>query len=124
MVSYEVYEERDTVLRNPKYQILNSRKGSFYFRLCARNGEIVLTSVNYGSKPDCIDALARVKDQADFNSVETKDETKKLFSFMVKTKDQQIVGYSENYTTKLGRGNGIMSVMKIICDAPAEDLTQ
>ena len=124
MGSYVMFAERDTVLKNPKYQILSNRAGSCYFRLCARNGEIVLTSVGFQTKSDCLEALTQMRDEGDFNFVETQDNKRKLFSFSVRANNHRELGRSENYTTKLGRGNGIMSVMKIICDAPTEDLIQ
>ncbi len=117
-----LYEE-DSLIKNPKYQVLKDRAGESYFRLCARNGEIILTGNPYQNKKYCLDAVNSLKLEGDFNFIEKEDGERKLYYFHIVQDNGSIIGSSEMYSTKIGRGNGIMSVMKIICDAPTEDIT-
>ena len=115
--------EKDSILKNPKYQVLKDREGEYYFRLCARNGEIILASKPYENKKYCFDAINSLKLEGDFKFIEKEDEERKLYYFHLTHDDGSIIGSSEMYSSKIGRGNGILSVMKIICDAPTEDIT-
>jgi len=115
--------EKDSIIKNPKYQVLKDRGGEYYFRLCARNGEIILTGNPYQNKKYCLDAVNSLKLEGDFNFIEKEDRERKLYYFHLVQDNGSIIGSSEMYSTKIGRGNGIMSVMKIICDAPTEDIT-
>ena len=115
--------EKDTILKNPKYQVLKDRDGLYYFRLCARNGEIILTGNSFQDKTNCFEDVNALKLKGDFKFVEKDDPDRRLYHFQIENNESIVVGSSEMYTTKIGRGNGIMSVMKIICDAPTEDIT-
>ena len=115
--------EKDSIIKNPKYQVLKDRGGEYYFRLCARNGEIILTGNPYQNKKYCFDAVNSLKLEGDFNFIEKEDGERKLYYFHIVQDNGSIIGSSEMYSTKIGRGNGIMSVMKIICEAPTEDIT-
>ncbi len=53
--------EKDSLIKNPKYQVLKDRAGEYYFRLCARNGEIILASKPYENKKYCFDAINSLK---------------------------------------------------------------
>ncbi len=123
MTGFVLFDEPGTTLKNPKYQILKNREGKYFFRLFARNGEIILNSRDFDEKQSCLSSLDAIRLEGNFNFVEMEDLDKNLFYFEVTNHNQKLVGTSEMYTTKIGRGNGIMSVMKIICDAPSEDLT-
>ena len=41
-------------MKNPKFQVFVGRKKQYYFRLLARNGEIILGSEGYTSKRGCL----------------------------------------------------------------------
>lgn len=123
MIKTLLLYEKDSLIKNPKYQVLKDRAGEYYFRLCARNGEIILTGKAHENKKYCFDEIYSLKLKGDFNFIEKKDGERKLYFFHLAHDDGSIIGSSEMYSTKIGRGNGIMSVMKIICDAPTEDMT-
>ena len=69
--------EKDAILKNPKYEVLKDREGMYYFRLCARNGEIILTGNSFRNKKDCLEDINTLKLQGDFNFVEGNDPNKK-----------------------------------------------
>ena len=64
--------EKDSLIKNPKYQVLKDRAGEYYFRLCARNGEIILTGMAHENKKYCFDAINSLKLTGDFNFIEKK----------------------------------------------------
>ena len=54
---------------NPKFEIYKDKKGEFRFRLCASNGEIILTGEGYKSKDGCKNGIASVKKNAGSDAV-------------------------------------------------------
>lgn len=123
MRTFLTYTNEATAIKNPKYQVMRDREKKFYFHLKARTGDVIITSKAYEDKNMCITALNSLKDEANFNFNELDDKSRKLYSFEVVNHEDELIAQSENYTTKIGRGNGIMSVMRIVCDAPVEDMT-
>jgi len=118
-----VFINQEPAVKNPKYQIIREGERKYFFKLCARNGEVIITSRNFPTKEACLQTIDSFQENEDFNFVEKKDRNKKLYYFIVTNNDEELIAHSEMYTTKIGRGNGIMAVMKIICDAPTEDIT-
>ena len=123
MRTFLTYTNEASVIKNPKYQVMRDRDKKFYFHLKARTGDVIITSKPYECKDACVDALNSIKEEADFNFNELEDKSKKLYSFEVVNHADELIASSENYTTRIGRGNGIMSVMRIVCQAPVEDMT-
>ncbi len=52
------------VLKNPKFEIYQDKRGDFRFRLKASNGEIVATSEGYTAKSSCKNGIESVKKNA------------------------------------------------------------
>ena len=123
MRTFLTYTNESNVIKNPKYQVMRDRDKKYYFHLKARTGDVIITSKAFEDKDTCVEALASMKDEADFNFNELEDKSKKLYFFQVVNHNDDLIAFSENYTTRIGRGNGIMSVMRIVCDAPVEDMT-
>ena len=46
-------------MENPKFQIFTGANEEFYFRLRARNGEIILASEGYKSKQGCQNGMTK-----------------------------------------------------------------
>jgi uncharacterized protein YegP (UPF0339 family) len=103
-------------MKNPKFEIYTTRAGKFRFKLCAVNGQTILTSQSYSSKASAKKGIASVmKNAADedrFVRAESKDGQ---FYFNLTAANKQIVGTSERYKTKASCTNGIKAVMR---DAP------
>lgn len=59
-----VADEGDDAVKHPKFEVFTDRKGEFRFRLCARNGEIVLTSEGYTTKASCRNGVDSVIENA------------------------------------------------------------
>jgi len=95
------------------FVITSNTKGEFHFNLKAGNGEIILTSENYGSKAACENGISSVKANA------SKDENydRKITAdgqhyFNLKAENGRVIGTSERYKSTVGRDNGIESVKK------------
>ena len=97
-----------------KFEVYQSgKKNEFRFRLKADNGQIILSSEGYTSKPSCLNGIESVKK----NSADAKRFTKtttpsNMFRFAITAANSQIIGTSQNYKSESGRNNGIESVMK------------
>lgn len=107
------------------FEIYESDKnGEFYFRLKAKNGEVILTSQGYKAKASCLNGVESVKknaaDEALFEVKEAKDG--RCF-FNLKATNGQIIGSSQMYKTESGLKNGIASVQKNASEK-IKDLTE
>lgn len=51
-------------VKNPKFEVYTDKAGEFRFRLKARNGEIILASEGYSSKPGVKNGIESVKKNA------------------------------------------------------------
>ncbi|MBW6499925.1 MAG: YegP family protein [Bacteroidales bacterium] len=107
-----------------KFEVYQSgKKNEFRFRLKADNGQIILSSEGYTSKPACLNGIESVKK----NSADAKRFTKtttptNMFRFAITAANSQIIGTSQNYKTESGRNNGIESVMKNAARAEVKEL--
>lgn len=112
-------------MKNPKYQIFKSDKNNqFYFRLKAGNGEIILASEGYTTKQSCENGIESVRAHSPIDkNYDRRDVSSSNYTFNLKAVNGEIIGRSENYTTKEARENGIESVKENGPNSPVEDLT-
>ncbi len=69
-------------MKNPKFQIYTGKDGQFYFRLYARNGEIILSSEGYTSKSNCQNGISSVKETRRMTSA-TGEKQRLMVSFIL-----------------------------------------
>lgn len=111
-------------MENPKFQIFKSTVNSqFYYRLRARNGEVILNGEGYITKQSCLVGIASVKENAPLDSRYERKDSYMNYTFNLKAANGEIIGRSENYTTSSARENGISAVKRDAPTAPIEDLT-
>lgn len=109
---------------NPKFQIFKGSNGySYYFRLRAANGEIVLASEAYNSKDACKGGITSVKVHAPFDSQYDRINGIGTYRFNLKAFNNEIIGRSESYNSSGARDIGIAAVKRDAPNAPIEDLT-
>ncbi len=108
------------------FEVYKSEKnGQFYFRLKARNGEIILTSEGYKTKPACLNGVESVKkNSANENLFEIKEAKDGRKFFNLKATNGQVIGTSQMYKSKSGLKNGIASVQKNAAEGRMKDLTE
>jgi hypothetical protein len=105
------------------FQVFRGVDGQYYFRLCAANGEIILSSEGYRAKRACHKGIASVRQNAlrdeRFVRAETRDGQ---YSFVLNAANHQVIGSSESYTTPAGREAGIRAVMRVAPLAGVEEV--
>ena len=107
-----------------KFELKKSTNGKFFFSLKAGNGEKILGSEMYETKPAAENGIASVKKNAgDDARYEKKTSNKGDAYFNLKASNGQIIGSSEMYSSEAGRDNGIESVKKNAADAAIDDQT-
>ncbi len=107
-----------------KFVITKRKNGEFQFNLLATNGQVILSSEGYTTKPSCINGLNSVmKNASDPNRFETKLAKDGRFFFNLKAANGQIIGSSQMYKSEASRDNGIASVQNNAPDATVDDQT-
>jgi len=110
-------------MKNPKFQLYQSAVNKqYYFRLLARNGEIVLGSEGYISRQNAQLGIESVKQNAGIDSRYQRKNGIANFTFNLIAANGEIIGRSENYTSAAARENGISAVKDIAAEAPVEVL--
>jgi len=107
------------------FEIFQSEKTEkFYFRLKAKNGQVILSSQGYAGKSGAKNGIESVKkNSASADNFETKEAANGKFHFNLLAANKQIIGSSQMYASKDGMNNGIKSVMTNAADAEVKDLT-
>lgn len=108
-----------------KFEVKLSGSGKYMFNLKAGNGQIILTSELYESKPACMNGIESVrKNASDEKRFERRTSTKGDPYFILKAGNGQEIGRSEMYQGgNAAMENGIQSVMKNAPDAAVNDTT-
>lgn len=94
-----------------KFEIKKSSSGKFHFNLKAGNGQIILSSEMYETKPACENGIESVrKNAADDGRYEKRSSAKGDPYFVLKAGNGQEIGRSEMYSSDAACQNGIDSV--------------
>ena len=105
-----------------KFEIQPTDGGGFYFILIATNGQTILTSQTYTTKEAAKNGMESViengTDEAQF---ETKTSSAGEDYFVLKAKNQQVIGNSQMYSSKEAMKKGIQSV---ISNAPNAEVIE
>ena len=111
-------------MENPKFQVFRSTSNSqYYYRLRAKNGEIILSGEGYSTRQSCFGGIQSVKTNAPYDSrYEGKQSVNYQFYFVLTAANGEIIGRSELYNTTAAREIGIASVKKDAPIATTEDL--
>ncbi len=111
-------------MENPKFQIYTGNDNQFYFRLIAENGEIILSSEGYTTKPSCQNGITSVKVNARLDQRYRRETaTDGSFYFTLTAANREPIGNSQMYTTEQARDKGIEAVKKTAPDASVEDIS-
>lgn len=107
-----------------KFIIKKRTNGEFQFNLKSTNGQVILTSEGYSTKPGCRNGIDSVKiNSIDNSKYDKKTSTNGKYYFNLKATNGQIIGTSEMYESASSRDNGIESVKTNAPSAEIEDLT-
>ena len=107
-----------------KFELKKSSNGKFFFNLLAGNGQIVLTSEMYETKPSAANGIESVKKNAgDAARFEKPVNQGGKPYFVLKAANHQVIGQSQGYSSEAARDAGIASVGSAADGAPTSDLT-
>lgn len=107
-----------------RFEIKKSSNNQFMFNLRAANHEIILTSELYSRKASAKRGIASVRKNAgDDANYERRTSTAGSPYFVLKAKNNQIIGMSEMYSSTSALENGIASVKTHAPEAAVVDLT-
>ena len=105
-----------------KFQIKKASNGQFFFTLQADNGEKILTSEMYKAKPGALTGIESVKKNApDDARYERKVSKGAKPYFVLKARNNEVIGTSEEYSGKSARDNGIAAVKSAAPMAQTDD---
>lgn len=112
-------------MKTSKFQLFKSEKDNqFYWRLRAKNSEIILCSEGYKTKKGAENGIESVRKNSPFDERYDRREAQNgEYYFVLKAANHEIIGVSETYKTKAGRDKGIKVVKREAPCAPLEDLT-
>lgn len=108
-----------------KFEIYKSESGAkFYFRLKAKNGQVILTSQGYASKSSAENGVESVqKNAASRDNFDIKESSDGKPYFNLLAGNKQIIGSSQRYASTASMNKGIDSVMTVAPQAEIVDLT-
>ena len=105
-----------------KFEIKKDKSGQFRFNLKAVNGQVILSSEAYTTKPSCENGISSVRtnsqEDGKYDRKTAKDDSP---YFNLKASNGQIIGTSEMYSGTSAMENGIASVKSNAPDAAVED---
>ena len=97
--------------------------GKYYFRLKAKNGEIILSSQGYADKGGAENGIQSVIKNADEKNFEMKTASDGREYFILKAGNGQVIGQSQMYKSHSGCTNGVQSVISNAQTGQISDLT-
>lgn len=107
-----------------KFEIFQSENNQkYYFRLKAKNGQVILSSQGYANKAGAKNGIQSViKNAKDDENFDRKQAKNGKFHFNLIAANKQIIGSSQMYASKSGMENGIESVKTNTVRAEVVDL--
>ncbi len=118
------FEAERRCTRAGSFELKQNAGGQFVFNLKAANGQVILTSETYSSKPGAQNGIESVRrNAANDAAFERKTSSGGQPYFVLKATNGQVIGRSEMYSSTASMENGIASVAKNAPDASIADLT-
>jgi uncharacterized protein YegP (UPF0339 family) len=108
-----------------KFEIKRAKDGQYYFNLLAGNGETILTSEMYKAKASAKNGIESVKKNCILEErYEKKQSKNKKPFFVLKARNHEVIGRSEQYESSRARDNGVASVRNNGPAARIDDLSK
>jgi uncharacterized protein len=106
------------------FELNTSKNGKFMFNLKAGNGQVILTSQMYETKPSALQGIDSVKaNAASDERFERSTTTAGEPYFNLKAANGQVIGRSQSYSSVTSMEAGIASVKSHAPGAALQDLT-
>lgn len=122
-IPVEVEEEKEDLLVE-RFELKKNTRGDFYFNLLAKNHKIILTSEAYKTKQSAIKGIASVKVNSErLKAFDMRTSKNNKDYFVIKAKNNKIIGVSEMYESHQMMSKGIASVRTNAPKAPIYEST-
>lgn len=113
VTSYLVKRENATT--GARTDVFQGESGKFHFNFFAKNGEIVLSSQSYDSEEAAYNGAFAVREEGVNAAAYTvKQNVSGGFFFNVTALNGQVIGTSQQYTTKQGAQAGVAALQKLL----------
>jgi uncharacterized protein YegP (UPF0339 family) len=97
---------------------IKGEEGVYYAVLKASNGQVILETHLHTTVAACENNISSIKKNSFYDDkFESRDTKNGNYCFLLKAQNGQMIGYSQEYSSKSGRDNGILSVKKNAPDA-------
>jgi uncharacterized protein YegP (UPF0339 family) len=97
-------------IKNPKFEIKETKNEEYHFVLKAKNGRTILSSETYVSKQGAEGGIASIVNNSHSPTFEVKKSVDNQHYFILIAENGKTIGVSEMYTTKQGCTKGMQSV--------------
>lgn len=95
------------------FKILQTKAGKYAFRLLGANGQTLLSSESFNTRPEAESTIAIVAEVAQSErNFERRNTTNGEYYFVLKGNTGRILAKSGNYASEAGLENGIWSAIK------------
>jgi hypothetical protein len=96
-----------------KFEVSLNRSDEYFFKLKASNGETILVSEFYKNRQGCDNGIQAVRENSSLEeNFDIRISKDKKRYFVLKAKNGEIIGKSENYNSLANTLNGIESVKR------------
>jgi uncharacterized protein YegP (UPF0339 family) len=107
-----------------KFEIKKAKDGQFYFNLKAANGQVILSSEMYKTKPSALSGVESVRaNAADDARYERRTSGQNQPYFVLKAANHQVIGSSEMYASESAMESGVESVKRNAPGGSLDDQT-
>lgn len=107
-----------------KFVISKRTNGEYQFNLKAGNGQVILSSQGYSSRPSCMNGVESVRTNSNVDGRFERSQAKNgKHYFNLKATNGQVVGTSQMYDSAAAMENGIASVMTNASNATIDEET-
>jgi uncharacterized protein YegP (UPF0339 family) len=109
-------DKREAVSAGKRVEVLENDKGAFRFNVHAANGQIVLSSESYETEAAAFNGAFAVQSVATTASAFTvkANSSGTGFFFTVTASNGQVIGVSQQYTTKQSAESAVASLKKLL----------
>ena len=108
-------DKQEAASTGARVEVLQGESGKFRFNVHAKNGEIVLSSEQYSSAAAAFNGAFAVQAEAKNAAAYTVlENAARGYYFTVKAQNGEIIGVSQQYTTKAAAEGGIASLQSVL----------
>lgn len=98
--------------KNGKYELVKENARSYYIKLLANNGQVLLVSQNYASKQSALNGLEAIKNAIEAQNFTIAKDKQDRYQFNLYTANNQLIVSGETYPVKQSCLSAIQSVLR------------